>query len=127
MSRALPSDPFLYRVPQSSMVIRFSHYSRTLKREDVLASLLEAALEVIKEINLGNDGPIDGGDAKVQADSGHSILLFYPDKRITWGMWGTAIGGINSFLTDFEFVDCDFEIEMLGYSSRFGNGLLTYI
>lgn len=110
------------------MVITFSHYSTTLKREDVLSCFLEAALEVIKEINLGDDGPMDGQDhAKVQAGSGHSLFMFYPDKRITWGMWGTAIGGINNFLTDFEFVDCDFEIEIFGYPGRFGNGLLTYL
>lgn len=109
------------------MVIKFSHYSRSLNRQDALSCFFEAALEVIKEINLSHDGPMDGRVAKVQADAGHSLFIFYPDKRITWGMWGTAIGGINSFLTEFEFVDCDFEIEILGYSANFGNGLLTYI
>lgn len=108
------------------MVITFSHYSRDLNREDVLACLLAAALEAIKEINFGQDGPIDPRDTSIQTSSGHSLLTFYPDARITWGMWGTAVGGINKFLTEFEYVDCDFEIEILGYPADFGNGLLVY-
>ncbi|KAF6236279.1 hypothetical protein HO173_005532 [Letharia columbiana] len=120
----LPSDPFSYRVPQSSQVITFSRYSRTLKREDVLACLLEAALEVIKEINLGHDGPMD--TEEIQASSGHSLLILHPDPRLTWSMWGTTITGISNFLNDFEFVDCDFEVEILGYSANFGSGLLVY-
>lgn len=127
LNRVLPSDPFRYRVPQSSMVITFSHYSRNLQREDVLACLLAAALEAIKEINLGHDGPIDPRDPSIQTGSGHSLLTFYPDSRITWGMWGMAIGGINKFLTEFEYVDCDFEIEIFGYPAEFGNGLLVYL
>ena len=126
LNRVLPPDPFSYRVPQSSMVITFSHFSRNLNREDVLACLLAAALEAIKEINLGHDGPIEPRDASIQTSSGHSLLVFYPDLRITWGMWGTAISGINKFLTDFEYVDCDFEIEILGYPADFGNGLLVH-
>ncbi len=124
LNSVLPSDPFLYRVPQSSQIITFSHYSRTLSREDVLACLLEAALEVIKEINLGHDGPMDTNE--IQAESGHSLLIFHPDPRLTWGMWGTAITGIRSFLTEFEFVDCDFELELIGYSTKFGRGILVY-
>ena len=127
LNRVLPSDPFRYRVPQSSMIITFSHFSRHLKREDVLACLLAAALEAIKEINLGHHGPIDPRDTSIQTGSGNSVLIFYPDPRITWGMWGTAIGGINRFLAEFEFVDCDFEIEILGYSGQLGNGLLVYL
>lgn len=123
-SSVLPSDPFSYRVPQSSQVITFSRYSRTLKREDVLACLLEAALEVIKEINLGHDGPMD--TEEIQASSGHSLLILHPDPRLTWSMWGTTITGISNFLNDFEFVDCDFEVEILGYSANFGSGLLVY-
>ncbi|KAF6218189.1 hypothetical protein HO133_006149 [Letharia lupina] len=120
----LPSDPFSYRVPQSSQVITFSRYSRTLKREDVLACLLEAALEVIKEINLDHDGPMD--TEEIQASSGHSLLILHPNPRLTWRMWGTTITGISNFLNDFEFVDCDFEVEILGYSANFGSGLLVY-
>lgn len=93
-------------------------------REDVLACLLEAALEVIKEINLGHDGPIDTDE--IQASSGHALLILYPDVRLTWPMWGTTIGGINNFLTDFEFVDCDFDIELIGYRATFGRGILVY-
>lgn len=124
LNSVLPPDPFIYRVPQSSQVITFSRYSRTLKREDVLACLLEAALDVIKEINLGHDGPMDTNE--IQAESGHSLLIFHPDPRLTWGMWGTAITGIRSFLTEFEFVDCDFELELIGYSTKFGRGILVY-
>lgn len=123
-SSVLPSDPFSYRVPQSSQVITFSRYSRTLKREDVLACLLEAALEVIKEINLDHDGPMD--TEEIQASSGHSLLILHPNPRLTWRMWGTTITGISNFLNDFEFVDCDFEVEILGYSANFGSGLLVY-
>ena len=125
LNSVLPSDPFFYRVPQSSQIITFSHYSRTLNRQDVLACLLEAALEVIKEINLGQDGPMDTDE--IQADSGHSLLIFHPDSRLTWGMWGTAISGIRSFLTEFEFVDCDFDLELIGYSAKLGHGLLVYV
>ena len=121
----LPSDPFSYRVPQSSQIITFSRYSRTLKREDVLACLLQAALEVIKEINLGHDGPMDTNE--IQTSSGHSLLVFHPDPRLTWRMWGTTITGINNFLTEFEVVDCDFDIEIIGFSAKFGSGLLVYL
>ncbi|CAF9941326.1 MAG: hypothetical protein ALECFALPRED_009073 [Alectoria fallacina] len=120
----LPSDPFSFRVPQSSQIITFSRYSRTLKREDVLACLLEAALEVIEEVNLGHDGPID--TEEIQAGSGHSLLILYPDPRLTWRTWGTTISGIKNFLTDYEFVDCDFDIELLGYRAKFGSGHLVY-
>lgn len=119
----LPPDPYLYRVPQSSQSITFSRYSRTLRREDVQACLLEAALEVIKEINR-DDGPVDRNE--VQTSSGHALLILHPDPRLTWRMWGTTIVGINNFLTIFEFVDCDFEIDIIGYSSTFGTGLLVY-
>lgn len=125
LNSVLPSNPFFYRVPQSSQVITFSHYSRTLKREDVLECLLKAALEVIKETNLGHDEPMD--TEEIQIGSGHSLLIFHPDPRLTWSMWGTTITGINNFMNDFEFVDCDFEIEILGYSAKFGNGLLVYL
>lgn len=121
----LPSDPFAYRVPQSSQIITFSRYSRTLKREDVLACLLQAALEVIKEINIGHDGPMETNE--IQTSSGHSTLIFHPDPRLTWRMWGTTITGIHNFLTDFDFVDCDFDVEMIGYSAKFGGGLLVYL
>lgn len=122
-SSVLPPDPYLYRVPQSSQSITFSRYSRTLRREDVQACLLEAALEVIKEINR-DDGPVDRNE--VQTSSGHALLILHPDPRLTWRMWGTTIVGINNFLTIFEFVDCDFEIDIIGYSSTFGTGLLVY-
>lgn len=125
LNSVLPSDPFSFRVPQSSQIITFSRYSRTLKREDVLACLLEAALEVIKEFNLGHDGPID--TQEIQAGSGHSLLILYPGSRLTWRMWGTTITGIKNFLTEFEFVDCDFDIEMIGYSAKFGSGHLVYL
>ena len=125
LNSVLPSDPFLYRVPQSSQIITFSHYSRTLNREDVLGCLLKAALEVIKEINLGHDGPIDTNE--IQAGSGHSLLIFHPDPRLMWGMWGTAITGISSFLTDFEFVDCDFDLQIIGYRATLGSGHLVYL
>lgn len=124
LNSVLPSDPFSFRVPQSSQIITFSRYSRTLKREDVLACLLEAALEVIEEVNLGHDGPID--TEEIQAGSGHSLLILYPDPRLTWRTWGTTISGIKNFLTDYEFVDCDFDIELLGYRAKFGSGHLVY-
>lgn len=125
LNSALPSDPFLYRVPQSSQIITFSRYSRTLKREDVLACLLEAALEVIKQLNLEHDGPMD--IKEIQTGSGQSLLILHPDPRLTWRMWGATITGITNFLTEFEFVDCDFDIEMIGYSAKFGSGLLVYL
>lgn len=125
LNSVLPSDPFLYRVPQSSQIITFSGYSRILKIEDVLACLLAAALEVIKEINLGHDGPM--GTTEIQASSGNSLLVLHPSSRLTWEMWGTTITGIYNFLTDFEFVDCDFDIQIIGFPASFGNGLLVYL
>ena len=122
----LPTDPFLYRVPQSSQVITFSHYSRTLKREDVLGCLLEAALQVIKETKHGSDGPIEADE--IQAKSGRALLILHPNSpRLTWGIWGTTINGISNWLSDYEFVDCDFDIALIGYSGSFGGGLLVYV
>ena len=125
LNSMLPPDPFIYRVPQSSQIITFSRYSRTLKREDVLACLLEAALDVIKEINLGHDGFI--GTEEIQANSDRVHLILHPNPRLTWRIWGTTIIGIRNWVNDYEFLDCDFEIEILGSSDRFGSGLLVYL
>lgn len=125
LNSVLPPDPFVYRVPQSSQVITFSRYSRTLSHEDVLACLLEAALDVIKEINLGHDGLIDMEET--QANSNHVHLILHPDPRLTWKMWGTTISGIRNWVNSFEFLDCDFEIKILGYPGNFGSGLLVYL
>ncbi|KAM0805796.1 hypothetical protein BDR22DRAFT_816681 [Usnea florida] len=120
-----PPDPFSYQVPQSSQVVTFSRYSRTLEREDVLACLLSAALQVIKEVNQGPGGQIN--TKEIQARSGHALLIFHPDPSLTWRMWGTTLIGINSFFNYFEFVDCNFMIEIRGLSGTFGSGLLGYL
>lgn len=125
LNSVLPPDPFIYRVPQSSQVITFSRYSRTLKREDVLACLLEAALDVIKEINLGHDGLIDMEE--IQANSDRVHLILHPDPRLTWKTWGITITGIRNWVNSYEYLDCDFEIQILGYSGKFGSGLLVYL
>ena len=125
LTSTLPSDPSVYPVPQSSQVITFSHFTRTLKREDVLACLLEAALGVIKELNLGHDGPVDAEE--IQANSNNVHLILRPDPRLTWKMWGTTITGISGWVERYEFLDCDFDIAMLGYSGNFGTGNLVYL
>lgn len=53
--------------------------------------------------------------------------MFMPSEKMTWGMLGTTIKGISDFVSDWEFVDFDFEIQELGYSSNVGSGLLVYI
>ena len=81
---ALPSDPSIYTVPQSTQQILFSRYSRTLPQKDVLSCLLQAANMVIKELNKENFGPIDTED--IQTSSGIAHLIFYPASKMTWGM-----------------------------------------
>lgn len=120
-----PSDPFVYRVPQSSQLITFSHYTRTLKREDVLACLLEAALEVIKELSLGHDGVVD--TQELQANSNRVHLILYPDPRLTWSIWGTTINGISSWVDSYDFLDCEFDIGMFGFPGKFGSGFLVFV
>ena len=120
-----PEDPFSYRVPQSAQVITFSHYSRTLQREDVLACLLTAALQVIKEVNQGPGGQIN--TKEIQARSGHALLMFHPDPSLTWKMWGTTLIGINNFFNEFEFVECNFAIEIRGLSDTYGSGFFGYL
>ena len=81
---ALPSDPAIYTVPQSTQQILFSRYSRTLPQKDVLSCLLQAANLVIQELNKDNSGPID--TEEIQTYSGIAHLMFYPSNRMTWGM-----------------------------------------
>ena len=120
----LPTDPDIYRVPQSSQLITFSHYTRPLKREDVLACLLQAALEVIKETNLAPDARVDREEIRVNSNRVH--LMLYPDSRLTWRIWGTTLTGISNWVETYEFLDCDFDIEIFGYRGKFGSGHLSF-
>ena len=86
---------------------------------------MNAALQVIKEVNLSPSGQIN--TKEIQARSGHALLIFHPDPSLTWRMWGTTIVGINNFFNEFQFMDCDFSIEIRGLSGTFGSGLLGYL
>jgi len=81
---ALPADPTLYIVPQSTQSIIFSRYSRTLPQKDVLSCLLQAANMAIKELNSGYNVPIDEDQIQTFSDVAH--LIFYPSTKMTWGM-----------------------------------------
>lgn len=89
------------------------------------ACLLEAALDVIKELNLAPNARIDMEE--IQANSNRVHLILRPDARLTWSMWGTTITGIRDWVELYEFLDCDFEITMFGFPGKFGSGVLIYL
>ena len=107
-------------------MITFSHYSRTLKREDVLACLLSAALAVISGASLSTpDARVD--EDSIMASSSRVHLIIHPDPRLTWAMLGTTVRGIRAWADMYEYLDCDFDMEIYGYQGRFGSGHLVYI
>ena len=73
----------------------------------------------------GADALVDTQEILAKSNDVHLVLR--PDPRLTWSIWGTAIGGISSWVETYEFVDCDFEMEILGYSGRFGSGTLIHV
>ena len=45
---------------------------------------------------------------------------------MTWKMLGTTVTGISEWGKMYEYLDCDFEIEMIGYPRSFGSGHLVF-
>ena len=122
---ALPSDPVEFRIPSSNQLIRYSHYGRQLPRADVLSCLVQAASDVIRELNNGRNKWIS--QAELQKSSNSVYLILHPGNEMTWGMWGTTLRGLADFVERWEFRDLDFEIREFGLTGLVGSGVLASI
>ena len=105
---SLPPQPWDYRIPQTTMTVRFSDYGPRLLDIDVAFCLLDAANLVMT--HWGDFDPI--GPTILVTSSGATKLQLVSTNDINWYQWGIAIGGIEHFLEMYEPVCMDFSIRL---------------
>lgn len=105
---SLPPQPWDYRVPQSTVTVRFNDYGPPLFAVDVAYCLLEAANFAFT--HWGDFDPI--GPTTLVTSSGAAKLQLVTTNDINWYQWGTAIRGITQFLEMYEPVCMDFSIRL---------------
>lgn len=114
----LPPNPFIYKIPQSSLTIRFQNYLRPLQAANVALCLLQASNEVM--LHWCSDQPLD--PTAFQTNSGSVSLKLLPDRvaGLTWYGWGETIRGLTYFVTTYGSLDMDFYVIEDGWTRAGG-------
>ncbi|KAL2049201.1 hypothetical protein ABVK25_010551 [Lepraria finkii] len=107
-SNFLPPNPFIYKIPQSSLTIRFQNYLRPLQAANVALCMLQASNKVM--LHWCSDQPLD--PTAFQTNSGSVSLKLVPDRGagLTWYGWGETIRGLTYFVTTYGSLDMDFYV-----------------
>lgn len=115
----LPPNPFIYKIPQSPLTIRFQDYLQPLPATNVALCLLQASNEVT--MHGCSDQPI--GPTAFQTNSGPVSLKLSPDttEGLTWYGWGETIRGLTYFVTTYGSLDMDFYVIEDGWTVSGGS------
>ena len=118
----LPPNPFIYKIPQSSLTIRFQDYLQPLPATNVALCLLQASNEVTMH---GCSDQLIGPPA-FQTNSGPVSLKLSPatGEELTWHGWGETIRGLTYFVTTYGSLDMDFYVIEDGWTIS-GGSLLS--
>lgn len=120
INSGLPTDPFLYPVPNSEEVVRFYNYGVALPRTYVINAIVIATRAILAHESL--DTPIP--DKIIRYGYGDVFILLHHSGQMTWKVWGTALQGIVDFLERYEYVDMEFDVGKTGLEQFWGTGAL---
>ena len=124
-SNPLPTNPYIYQVPSTSISVEFSGYGRALEITNALLCIHIAIDEVEEHERAGQmDTPINR--SMVHYTSHGVILILYPflalPRKMTWSLWINALNAILHFL---ELYDCvRFYFSVMESETQLGNGFL---
>lgn len=115
----LPPQPYIYRVPHSTLKIKFQAFGHLIPPSNVVLCLLIAANDV--NLHFASQ-PAAVGPGQLKISSATVRLNLYPKTRdaVTWAKWGATVRGITDFVTRFGFVDLDYYI----LDDDFGGGVI---
>ena len=121
LSHAPPGEPFRFHVPNSDITVSFFDYDLYPNRnESVVASCIKAAIratfsrEYFQVIGAHDLHYLAGYSDDHKR---HKVAFaIYPELFMTWGMWTTALIGIDWFVE--RYVGWDFMFEVFSVDER---------
>lgn len=117
----LPASPWTYHVPQTNIQVTVLFFEVVRVSEgDLLACLLQAANDVITEIDNGVQRPI--GKKELAWDSYLVRFSLHPEPEMTWAMWGATVRGLSYFVEMYDPVSMLFDARDLQLEKTVGGG-----
>ena len=117
----LPASPWTYHVPQTNIQVTVLFFEVVKVSEgDLLACLLQAANDIIAEIEIGVNQPIC--KKELAYDSYLVRLSLHPEPEMTWAMWGATIRGLTHFVEMYDPVSMLFDARDLRSEKTVGGG-----
>lgn len=109
----LPTDPSLYRLYESALVVKFYNYRIPINVKSTYGTLQTAIEDVIDhlwgDVHKGNIVMTPRAQG-YSYRSGQVGLTLYTQHDMTWGMWGETLQGLREFGEFWEFVELQFDI-----------------
>lgn len=120
ISSRLPADPFSYHLPDSDETVRFYSYGNSLRRQDVIQSIVLASRAIAMHGSSDERIP----DKILRYGSNNVYFLVHHKDRLTWRVWEAALRGIVYFVETYEYVEMEFDIGQTGLEQFLGTGVL---
>lgn len=120
ISSRLPPDPFSYHLPDLDETVRFYGYGNSLRRKDVIQSIVLASRAIAMHGSLEERIP----DKILRYGWNDVYLLVHHKDRMTWREWEAALRGIVYFVESYEYVEMEFDIRQIELEQSLGTGAL---
>ncbi|KAL9070343.1 MAG: hypothetical protein Q9161_004901 [Pseudevernia consocians] len=117
----LPAEDYYYRVPTTTVTVRFYHYGDNLRDAIAVQEVLAAAFK-----DAASHSPDLGiGTAKLQYSEKYVNtvdLVLLPEPTMNWQMWRFAVLGLGAFMQLWDNVWLSFDVEVDEVRGRVGTG-----
>ena len=101
-------------------MVRLYNYRYSLPKGDVIHAIVLATREIA--MHGSSDEVIP--DRVLKYDCDDVYILLHHNGRMTWRLWETALRGIVTFLQNYEYVDMEFDVGLIGMERWYGTGAL---